>query len=71
MEVYIGREPLAAELTDDELAITEGIIAGNGNINSDLLAKYTQHPKQFAQERQELHDSIHALGKVDDDGFPQ
>jgi hypothetical protein len=70
-EIYIGSEPIAAELTEDELAITEGIIAGNGNIDPELLARYTKQPKDFAQDRQRLHEDIHILGRVDEDNFPQ
>ena len=70
-EIYIGSEPIAAELTEEELAITEWVIAGNGNIDPELLAQYIQKPKEFAHARQELHDSIHVLGRVDDDSSHQ
>lgn len=70
-EIYLGSEPLAAELTEDEYAIAEGIIAGNANIDPDLLAKYTQNPKEFADARKKLHDRIHMLSRIDDNGDPQ
>lgn len=66
-EIYIGSEPIAAELTEDELAITEGIIAGNGNIDPELLAQYTQKPKEYNTPRQTLHSHIHGFGCVDHD----
>lgn len=70
-EIYLGSEPLAAELTEDERAIFEGIIAGNANIHWELLVDYLLNPKKYANLRQEAHDRIHILGKIDDDRDPQ
>lgn len=66
-EIYLGSEPLAAELTEDEYAITEGIIAGNANIDPELLVDYTNNPQKYRTARQELDNRVHILGKIDDD----
>jgi dihydrodipicolinate synthase/N-acetylneuraminate lyase len=70
-EIYLGSEPLAAELTKSKYANTDGIIAGNATIDPELLAKYTQNPKAFAEARKELHEKIHKWGNVDEDFYPQ
>ncbi len=66
-EIYLGSEPLAVELTEDERAIFEGIIAGNANINPQLLAEYTNNPQKYRIARQKLHNQIHSLSRIDDD----